>query len=258
MTILILEDDVALCKGIELALAAPDRRFALCHDVGAARTALDGCSAARSASGCDSPARAASGDSSAANAAPCDSSPALFILDVNLPDGSGLDFCVELRAAGYDSPILMLTANDTELDMVTGLERGADDYVTKPFSLAVFRARVDALLRRGRGSRGGKASAGDFGFNFDFENMRFEKNGRQVELSKTEARLLRILYANKGQTMPRERLLELIWRDGAEYVDENALSVAIRRLRAKLEDEPSKPRFIKTVHGIGYRWAVSL
>jgi DNA-binding response OmpR family regulator len=224
MEILVLEDDVALCRGIELALAAPDRRFALCHDAGAARGALG------------------------------NGSPSLFILDVNLPDGSGLDFCAELRAAGYDAPVLMLTANDTELDMVTGLESGADDYVTKPFSLAVFRARVDALLRRG--SYGGKASAG--GFSFDFEALWFEKNGLAVELSKTEARLLRLLYSNKGQTVTRERLLDLVWPDGGEYVDENALSVAIRRLRAKLEDEPSNPRFIKTVRGIGYKWAVGL
>jgi DNA-binding response OmpR family regulator len=224
MTILILEDDDALCTGFELALAAQDRQFALCHDIGAARAAL------------------------------ADGSPDLFIIDINLPDGSGLDFCAELRAAGYGAPILMLTANDTELDMVLGLESGADDYVTKPFSLAVLRARVDALLRRG--SYDGKVSADNFAF--DFEALIFKKNGRPVELSKTEARLLRILYSNKGQTIPRERLLTLIWRDGAEYVDENALSVAIRRLRAKLEDEPSNPQFIKTVHGIGYKWAVNL
>jgi DNA-binding response OmpR family regulator len=119
MTILVLEDDTALCKGIELALAAPGRQFTLCHNIAGARAAI--------------------------HAGP----PDLFILDINLPDGSGLDFCAGLRAAGNATPILMLTANDTEIDMVAGLERGADDYVTKPFSLAVLRARVDALLRRG-------------------------------------------------------------------------------------------------------------
>ena len=178
-----------------------------------------------------------------------------YILDINLPDGSGLDFCKELRAAGFAAPVLMLTANDTELDMVTGLQSGADDYVTKPFSLAVLRARIDALLRRGAFNET-KTVCG--GFLFDFETMRFEKNGQAIELSKTEARLLQILFANKGQTIPRERLLELVWQDGAEYVDENALSVAARRLRAKLEDDPSNPQYIKTIHGIGYKWAVSL
>jgi len=225
LKILILEDDAALCKGMELALKAPGRVFLLCHSVAAAKTQLQ------------------------------NNSPDLFILDINLPDGSGLDFCKELRAAGYTAPILMLTANDTELDMVTGLESGADDYVTKPFSLAVLRARIDALLRRGSHSDH-KAFAGDF--MFDFEAMRFEKNGQAVELSKTEARLLQLLFTNKGQTLTRERALSAIWPDGTEYVDENTLSVAVRRLRAKLENDPSNPKFIKTVHGIGYKWAASL
>jgi DNA-binding response OmpR family regulator len=225
MKILILEDDTALCKGIELALASPDKQFTLCHNIAQAKTALE------------------------------TTSPYLFILDINLPDGSGLDFCVQLRAAGYTAPILMLTANDTELDMVTGLENGADDYITKPFSLAVLRARVDALLRRGS-YKGGKAVTD--GFMFDFEALRFEKNGQTVELSKTEARLLQQLFTNRGQTLTRDQILTKIWSDGTEYVDENALSVAVRRLRAKLEDNPSDPKYIKTVHGIGYKWQVSL
>ena len=225
MKILILEDDTALCKGIEMALAAPDRQFALCSSISQAKAKIQS------------------------------GSPDLLILDVNLPDGSGLDFCARLRAAGYSAPILMLTANDTELDMVTGLESGADDYVTKPFSLAILRARTDALLRRGS-HMVDKGITGDYVF--DFEVMRFEKNGLPIELSKTESRLLHLLFTNKGQTLTRERLLSLIWPDGPEYVDENALSVAVRRLRAKLEDDPSAPKFIKTVHGIGYKWAVSL
>jgi DNA-binding response OmpR family regulator len=225
LAILILEDDVALCNGIKMTLAANDRQFEPCHTISEAKAALR------------------------------DGSPDLFILDINLPDGSGLDFCAELRSAGYTAPVLMLTANDTELDMVAGLERGADDYVAKPFSLAVLRARIDALLRRGAYG-GGKAEAG--GFVFDFESLRFEKNSQPVELSKTEARLLQILFTNKGRTLTRERLLELIWPDGTEYVDENALSVAVRRLRAKLEAEPSNPKYIRTVHGIGYKWAVGV
>ena len=224
MLIMILEDDAALCNGIELALAVPDRQFLSCHSIAAAKTALE------------------------------KNSPGLFILDINLPDGSGLNFCAELRSAGFTAPVLMLTANDTELDMVTGLQSGADDYVAKPFSLAVLRARIDALLRRGSYSAD-KMVAGHF--TFDFEALRFEKRGQAVELSKTEARLLQLLFTNKGQTVPRERLLTLIWPDGTEYVDENALSVAVRRLRAKLEDDPSNPQYIKTVHGIGYKWAVS-
>jgi DNA-binding response OmpR family regulator len=225
MIIMILEDDTALCKGIELALAAPDRQFLQCGNISQARAAVQ------------------------------KPPPDLFILDINLPDGSGLDFCVELRAAGYTTPILMLTANDAEMDMVNGLQSGADDYVTKPFSLAVLRARIDALLRRGTYS---ETKTVDGAFVFDFETLRFEKDGQAIELSKTEARLLQILFTNRGQTIPRERMLELIWQDGTEYVDENALSVAVRRLRTKLENDPSNPQFIKTIHGIGYKWAVSL
>jgi DNA-binding response OmpR family regulator len=221
MLILILEDDIALGKGIELALKATGRRFVLCNSIAQAKAELK------------------------------DKSPELFIFDIGLPDGSGLDFCAELRASGNKMPLLLLTANDTELDMVTGLESGADDYVTKPFSLAILRARVDALLRRGSYP---ETKITTDGFTFDFEALRFEKDGQAIELSKTEARLLQLLFANKGQTVPRERLLELIWPDGTEYVDENALSVAVRRLRAKLEDEPSNPQFIKTVHGLGYKW----
>ena len=223
MTILILEDDTALCKGVELALGAAERRFLLCHNIKEAKREIQ------------------------SNAVD------LFILDINLPDGSGLDFCTELRAAGYTAPVLMLTANDTELDIVTGLQSGADDYVAKPFSLAVLRARIDALLRRGF-HNAGKIITGDF--SFDFETLRFWKNGQAIELSKTEARLLQLLFINKGQIVTRERLLEAVWQDGTEYVDENALSVAVRRLRAKLEDDPSNPQYIKTVHGIGYKWVV--
>jgi DNA-binding response OmpR family regulator len=136
--------------------------------------------------------------------------------------------------------------------MVTGLESGADDYVTKPFSLAVLRARVEALSRRIR--PGARPEQGRFFF--DFDAMRFEKDGRPVELSKTEIRLLQMLISNKDRTLTRGQLLDHIWPDAAEYVDENALSVAVRRLRAKLEDDSSNPQYIKTVHGIGYTWTM--
>ena len=169
----------------------------------------------------------------------------LVILDVNLPDGSGLDLCREIRKSSH-VPIIFLTANDLEIDIVTGLESGADDYITKPFSLAVLRARVHAVTRRRMGER----SQYEFGhYSFDFDNMKFLDDGVPVELSKTEQRLLKLFVQNMGQTLSRDLLLQRIWSDGAEYVEENALSVTVKRLRQKLPDAP-----IKSVYGIGYVW----
>ena len=183
-----------------------------------------------------------------------DLKPDLAILDINLPDGSGLDFCREIR--GFcQTPVIFLTANDMEIDIVAGLESGADDYITKPFSLMVLRARVRAQLRRQNSRRPARVQEGPFVF--DFERLSFSKNGQPVELSKTEQKLLRLLVEHPGQTLTREILLERVWTDGAAFVEENALSVTIRRLRGKLEDEPSKPRYIKTVYGMGYMWAVN-
>ena len=169
----------------------------------------------------------------------------LVILDVNLPDGSGLDLCREIRKSSH-VPIIFLTANDMEIDIVTGLESGADDYITKPFSLAVLRARVNAVTRR-RLSDGSQFEFGNYFF--DFDNMKFLDDGVPVELSKTEQRLLKLFVQNMGQTLSRELLLQRIWSDGAEFVEENALSVTVKRLRQKLPDAP-----IRTVYGSGYVW----
>ena len=178
----------------------------------------------------------------------------LLILDVNLPDGSGLDLLRQVRAGGDYTPAILLTANDLELDEVTGLEAGADDYITKPFSLAVLRARVNAQLRRSAPNISRTLSVGPF--TFDFEKMDFRRDGVAVELSKTEQRLLRVLVENRGHTVPRATLVDRVWTDGAEFVEENALSVTVKRLRSKLEADPAKPEYLKTVYGIGYLWAV--
>ena len=222
-SILIAEDDRALGDGLCLALKDPALELTLCRTLSAARSALE-------AGGFD-----------------------LLILDVNLPDGNGLDFLRRLRAGANSVPVILLTANDMETDIVAGLESGADDYVTKPFSLAVLRARVNAQLRRDRGAVPSGPLVLD-GFSFDFERMEFRRDGRSVDLSKTEQKLLRILVENRGRTLPRELLVDRVWTDGAEYVDENALSVTVKRLRGKLEETPSKPRYLKTVYGIGYTW----
>ena len=221
--ILLLEDDIALGNGICLALQSPYLRISLYRTLAQAGEALE-------QGGFD-----------------------LLILDVNLPDGSGLDLLRRVRRSS-PVPIILLTANDMEMDIVTGLESGADDYITKPFSLAVLRARVNAQLRRGAGGK--IARFEPEGFLFDFDRMVFRRKGQPVELSKTEQKLMRLLVENQGQTLSRATLIDRVWTDGAEYVDENALSVTVKRLRDKLEEVPSKPRYLKTVYGIGYTWAV--
>ncbi|MBD5168792.1 MAG: response regulator transcription factor [Oscillibacter sp.] len=223
--ILLLEDDTALGQGIRFALENDGVHVELCATLSQAQNILPG--------------------------ADFD----LLILDVNLPDGSGLELLRDVRHCHSGIPVILLTANDLETDIVLGLESGADDYITKPFSLAVLRARVNAQLRRGTPVR--TAAVELEGFSFDFEWMEFRKNGQPIELSKTEQRLLRILVENRGRVLSREMLLERVWANGSEYVEGNALSVTIKRLRDKLEDTPSKPRFLKTVYGIGYTWAVN-
>ena len=172
----------------------------------------------------------------------------LLILDINLPDGSGLDLMKEQKNLNSETPIILLTANDMEIDIVSGLELGADDDITKPFSLAIFRARVNNQLRRKKININKVFEIDDY--YFDFDNMIYRKNQKIIELSKTEQKLLRLLVENRGHTLTRELLVDKIW--GSEYVDENALTVTIKRLRGKLEDN----KYLKTVYGIGYTWAV--
>lgn len=171
----------------------------------------------------------------------------LIILDINLPDGNGFDFLKKLRQTS-DVPVIILTANDLETDEVTGLELGADDYITKPFSLMVLRARIDKVLRKAQSTAAGVYA--DDRYSFDFDKMEFYENGNAAELSKTEQKLLRLLIQNKGRTLTREFLVDRIWTDGADYVDENALSVTVNRLRRKL----NAAERIQTVYGIGYAW----
>lgn len=221
--ILLLEDDVALGQGVCMALNGESVAVMHCTSLLQGRQAL----------------AAAAFD--------------LLILDVNLPDGGGLELLREVRRASA-VPIILLTANDMETDIVVGLESGADDYITKPFSLAVLRARVNAQLRRTPSAPPGAVELGEF--SFDFQRMEFRKHGQLIELSKTEQKLLRLLVENRGMTLTRDILLNRVWTDGAEYVDENTLSVTVKRLRDKLEDIPAKPQHLKTVYGIGYTWVV--
>ncbi|MCI9632660.1 MAG: response regulator transcription factor [Ruminococcus sp.] len=220
MLIQIVEDDRALSDGIRLALREPELTFIQNTNIRQAKQTFE------------------------------QEKPELMILDVNLPDGSGYEYLEWVRARS-GIPVLMLTANDMEIDEVTGLSLGADDYMTKPFSIAVLRARIQALRRR-LGEKNKNAYAGD-GFSFDFEKLKFFANGQEIFLSVNEQRLLRLLVDNPGRILTREVLVDRIWGDG-EYVDENALSVTVRRLRAKLEDEETHGSCIQTVYGQGYMW----
>lgn len=177
----------------------------------------------------------------------------LALLDENLPDGNGLELLKEIKADYPDTLVIILTANDTDIDIVEGLEKGADDYITKPFSLSVLRARVNTQLRKvSAAPKDTKVFTTDR-YSFDFDRMIFTVDGSPVELSKTEQKLLRILVENQGITIERGKLIDRIWTDGAEYVDENALSVSIKRLRDKLDAGDR----IKTIYGIGYSWVKS-
>ena len=178
----------------------------------------------------------------------------LVLLDINLPDGNGYDLCRLIKPEHPDTVVIFLTANDQECDQIWGYEVGAMDYITKPFSLSVLRARVNTQLRKAE-SLQAHTSASVYRkgcYEFDFERMIFLVDGQEIELSKTEQRLLRLLVQNEGINLRRDFLLDRVWNDSAEFVDANALSVSVKRLRDKLGTPDSIK--IKTVYGIGYRF----
>jgi Response regulators consisting of a CheY-like receiver domain and a winged-helix DNA-binding domain len=223
LEILIVEDDEKLNNGIRLALKNESYTFSQCRTLKDAREVLR------------------------------TRKVALILLDVNLPDGNGIDFVREVRAKSQ-TPVLLITVNNMELDIVTGLEAGANDYITKPFSLMVLRARVAVWLRERE--EGKKSRVQIDGFDFDFDRMEFYRDRQAVELSKTEQKLLRLLCENRGATLKRSYLIDSVWQGETEFVDEHALTVAVKRLRDKLEADSKNPDYIKTVYGIGYTWAV--
>lgn len=219
--ILIVEDDRSLNQGIALALKEEDVSFCQAYTIAEARAAL----------------REKNVD--------------MALLDINLPDGSGYDFLKEIRDISQ-LPVLMITANDMECDEVTGFSLGADDYITKPFSLMALRARVGRMRQR-TATVQTKKEYSDEKYAFLFDSMKFYVEGKEIILSKTEQKLLRCFVENRGQTLTRDRLMDNIWEQGGNFVEENALSVAVNRLRHKLEGK-DKTCPIRTVYGIGYVW----
>ncbi len=218
--ILIAEDDVGLNEGIRLALRQSDVTFVPAYTLAETRELIDA------------------------------EQPDMVLLDINFPDGSGFDLLREIRRKS-NMPVLVITANDMEMDEVKGLTLGADDYITKPFGLMALRARVENIRRR-------TVKPADFvydtgNYRFDFGALDFRVRGQEISLSAPEQKLLRLFAAHPGQTLTREQLTDHLWTDAAEYVDENALTVTVSRLRKKLEiRETDSP--ICTVYGVGYVW----
>lgn len=217
-TILIVEDDSALRAGLAFELGAEGYRILTAARGGEALTLLE-------------------------------EGPDLALLDVNLPDTDGFTLCSGIKAAA-DIPVVFLTARDLERDQLTGFERGADDYIVKPFSVLVLRRRIAAVLRRYSEERTGYS---DGYLSIDFERFSASVGDKRVSFTPTEYKLLSVFIANAGKVLTRRLLLEKLWDNEGNFVDEHALTVNVNRLRSKLEDENHK--YIRTVYGIGYLWA---
>lgn len=225
--ILVVEDDQALAMGIEFALKKEGFDVQLVQGIEAAKKAFH------------------------------EGEFALVLLDVMLPDGSGYDFCRDIRKISK-IPVIFLTACDEEVNVVLGLDIGGDDYMTKPFRVKELVSRIRAVLRR-QGSHQEKGEeivpwiqSGKITL-YPLET-KVTRDDKEIPLTPAEYKLLSALIQNPLQTLEREKILEKLWDMDGDFVDDNTLSVYIRRLREKLEDNPSKPEYIVTVRGIGYKW----
>ncbi len=179
----------------------------------------------------------------------------LLLLDVTLPDGTGFSVCEQVRRRGSAVPIIFLTASDEEVNVIRGLDSGGDDYITKPFKLGELLSRIRALLRRAGLSAdqpAGEIRRGEL--RIDLMSRRAVLRGRTLDLTQAEFRLLCLLARNAGRTVTREVILNDLWDNAGDFVDDNTLSVYVRRLREKVEEDPSQPRHLLTVRGCGYQW----
>ena len=228
MNIQIVEDDRSLSDGIEIALSDVT---ATCHKAYLIKEAISGFDQYKDEL-------------------------SLIILDLNLPDGIGYDYLKYVRSKS-EVPVLILTANDLEMDEVKGLTMGADDFLTKPFSLAVLRARVHALTRRSKiTQRAEEPKCAVYTLEdmvFDFDRLVFTAAGEEIQLSVNEQKLLKIFLDNKGRVLTRNMLMDRLWGNDGDFVDENALSVTVNRLRSKIDANRSA-KHITTVYGQGYRF----
>ena len=221
--LLIVEDDIIICGGIKTFLEGKGYEAECVYTLSEARAALK-------------------------------KAYHLIILDCNLPDGDGVELCREIRQK-QNIPVIFLTANDTEEDMIRGFQAGCDDYIAKPFSVELLYQRVMAVLRRSHEEPEGKSFRyGDL--TIDFEKMQVYIQEQPVKLSATEYRLLELLVRNRKQVLTRSLILERIWDYGGDFLDENTLNVYIRRLRQKIETDAKDPKYIITVFGIGYTFGM--
>src|SRR6266498_5664529 len=221
LSILFVEDDATIAMGVEYSLKQDGFQVSLAYRLEEARDLL--------------------------KRQPFD----LVLLDLGLPDGSGYALCKEIRAAG-DTPIIILSARDEESSIVLGLDLGADDYITKPFRLRELISRMKAVLRRGAIESSDRTLAcGDV--TVFAQQAKVYKNGREVILTALEYRLLLTLILNQGRVLSRSQILGSIWDVDEDFVNDNTLTVYIKRLREKLEDDPQNPALIKTVRGLGYQ-----
>ncbi len=179
----------------------------------------------------------------------------LVILDVSLPDGSGFDFCKKIRQTSK-VPVMFLTAADEETDIIMGLDIGGDDYITKPFKLAVFLSRINALLRRSENFSDAFTELNSNDINIQLLKGEVYKKGKLIDLTASEYKLLRFFMENPGKILSPEQILGRLWDCNDSYIDNNSLTVYIRRLRTKIEDDAGKPKRIVTVRGMGYKWNI--
>lgn len=179
----------------------------------------------------------------------------LLVLDLTLPDGTGFEICKKVRLTS-NVPIIFLTASDEEVNVVMGLDIGGDDYITKPFKLNELISRIRALLRRSNAFQREAATVSSNGITVEFLNNRALKNGQVLELTVSEYKLLSLLMKNPNITLTRETILDKLWDGYGDFIDDNTLSVYVRRLRCKIEANPNYPQMLLTVRGTGYKWNV--
>ncbi len=221
--ILLLEDDLSLVNGLSLAFKRQG------FDLSVAKTLIE------------------------ADELWTDGKYDLLVLDVSLPDGSGFDFCKKIRRTSK-VPIIFLTASDEEISIITGLDIGGDDYITKPFKLGVLESRINALLRRTKNFDTSDTELESNGLKVELLKGQVFKNGELLDLTSAEYKLLCLFMQNPGVVLSKEQILDKLWDCEGNYIDSSALTVYVRRLRMKVEDNPSEPRMLVTVRRMGYKW----